>query len=488
MQKKAYYCMRYYVTYRCNSRCQYCNVWWEKSFRNKKELDAEEAERLLNQGYAVGVRYIDFTGGEPTLYPDLARLLRYAKKLGIKTEVTTNGLSHSPEKLREIAACADKFNFSLDTLNRETYHKVRGVDGLESVLKTMESLMSIRRPKIMTVVSEDNMAELDSLVSYAQQHQTEIYLNPVFSYFDSTGNGETATTVHRIMSKIFEPYTVVMLHFMEFLLNAGSKYRPPCSANRQTLTIAPDGALMLPCYHASRETIPWDGNLANMLETEAFSRYAASNVQQACWDRCAVIPYFGISFNYRLDVYFLIQSYSEKLNHLKRDYLNRLPELEMDSSKLQGHLKELLEIVHSLQIFSGRNYDGFYWAEQTPRGYRTDVYRELMEEKVYWAEQQAEDCWGLKWVPHCEFDKVVDRFYRKAYACSQSDVCGEEVSSIFQDAAEFQLRLWKYYISKYMNVSVTCNFEAEEAWLKSYWDRLLCWESKGIPDCKGYAE
>lgn len=485
MQKKVYYCMRYYVTYRCNSRCQYCNVWREKSFQNKKELDAEEAERLLNQGYAAGVRYIDFTGGEPTLYPDLTRLLRHAKRLGIKTEVTTNGLPHSPEKLREIAECADKFNFSLDTLNRETYRRVRGVDSLENVLKTMEGLMDIRRPKIMTVVSENNVMELDSLISYAQQHQAEIYLNPVFYYFDSTGNGETTTAVHRVMSKMFEPYTVVMLHFMEFLLNAGSKNRPPCSANRQTLTIAPNGALMLPCYHASKETIPWNGDLANMLETEAFSRYA---VQRDCWDHCSVIPYFGISFNYRLDTYFLLQSYSEKLNHLKRDYLNRLPDLEIAPSKLQGHLKELLAIVHSLQVSSERNYDGFYWAEQTPQGYRTDVYRELMEEEVYLAEQQAEDCWGLKRVPHYEFDKVVNRFYQKAYTCSQSGVGGGEVYSIFQNAAEFQLRLWKYYISKYMNVSVTCNFEAESAWLKSYWDRLLCLERRSIPDCEEYAK
>ena len=485
MQKKAYYCMRYYVTYRCNSRCQYCNVWREKSFQNKKELDVEEAERLLNQVYAAGVRYIDFTGGEPTLYPDLTRLLRHAKRLGIKTEVTTNGLPHSPEKLREIAECADKFNFSLDTLNRETYRRVRGVDSLENVLKTMEGLMDIRRPKIMTVVSENNVMELDSLISYAQQHQAEIYLNPVFYYFGSTSYGETTTSVHRIMSKMFEPYTVVMLHFMEFLLNAGSKHRPPCSANRQTLTIAPNGALMLPCYHASKETVPWNGNLANMLETEAFSRYA---VQRDCWDHCSVIPYFGISFNYRLDTYFLLQSYSEKLNHLKRDYLNRLPELEVDSSKLQGHLKELLEIVHSLHVSSERNYDGFYWAEQTPQGYRTDVYRELMEEEVYLAEQQAEDCWGLKRVPHCEFDKVVDRFYQKAYICIQNAVGGGEISGIFQNAAEFQLRLWKYYISKYMNVSVTCNFEAEEAWLKSYWDRLLCWERRGISDSEEYAK
>lgn len=483
MEEKKYYCMRYYVTYRCNSRCQYCNVWQDSRFRERRELELEEAKSLIAQCYQIGVRYIDFTGGEPTLNRNLAEMIGYAKSLGIKTEVTTNGIPHLTGNLQEIAASADKFNLSLDTLNPDKYCRIRGVDCLDKVLETMEELAPVRPPKIMMVISRENVSELEQMICFARRHHAEVYLNPVFSYFDTACGGECGTVIPWIISKIFEPYTVVMLHFMEFLKNTGAGNRPPCSANSRTLTFAPDGGLILPCYHAVKETVPWSGNLANMLETDVFKRYAYADFQRECSGTCGVIPYFGISINYRLDAYFLIQSYSEKLNHLKRDYLNRLSGLEIDGAVLQHHLSELLSIIRSLERGQEHEFTGLYWAEETTQGYRTDVYRELLTKEQYRQEQEAEDCWGLKLVPHYEFDKIVNRFYPKAYAVYQAGAYREEISGIFQDAMEFQLRLWKAYISKHMKVAVVCSYEEERNWLERYVDRLLRWEQGNL----GYA-
>lgn len=476
MKTDGYYCMRYYVTYRCSSRCQYCNVWQDSRFRGVRELEPDAAKNLIAQGYEAGVRYIDFTGGEPTLYPFLPELLRYAKSLGIKTEVTTNGISNSLDHLREIAQYADKFNLSLDTLNPDTYHKIRGVDRLKDVLGMAEDLAPLRPPKIMMVVTEDNRSELDSMIRFAQRHQSEIYLNPVFSYFNSQNDDGTAESLRQISGKVFEPYTVVMLHFLEFLGNPGAAGRPPCSANRQTLTIAPDGALQLPCYHAVKEAVPWNGSLSDMLASEAFARYAGPQVQYACACTCPVIPYFGISFNYRLDAYFLLQSYSEKLNHLKRDFLNHMPELETDAAELHQQMEELLTIIRSLDVRPERPKAGLYWAEGTGQGWRTDVYREPLSEEQYLQERAAADCWGLTLVPHNVFDKTVSRFYRRAFAYYQGGAGWAGVQAVFQDAMEFQIRLWKYFISRYMKVSTACNLEEEEMWLLRYQKRLEDWE------------
>ena len=99
MEAARYYCMRFYVTYRCNSRCRYCNVWREAVFQNRSELTREEAKKLIRQCFEAGVRYIDFTGGEPLLYENLPALLQYAKTLGIKTEVTVNGICRQQDRL-----------------------------------------------------------------------------------------------------------------------------------------------------------------------------------------------------------------------------------------------------------------------------------------------------------------------------------------------------------------------------------------------------
>ncbi len=475
METEKYYCMRYYITYRCNSRCHYCNVWQDERFRGIKELTLREAEELIRQCYQVGVRYIDFTGGEPTLNGHLVDLIQYSKSLGIKTEVTTNGIPHGTETIREAAECTDKFNISLDTLKQDTYRRVRGVDCLDKVLGTIKDIMTARRLKIMTVVSENNVSEMDGLIRFAQQNGIDIYLNPMFTYFDSEYKQDTDYT-ERIISKIYEPYTVVMLHFIEFIRNSHGQPRSVCSANRRTLTFAPDGALMLPCYHKIQETIPWDGNLTGMLTSELFTAYARGKSNAEFCKNCTIVPYFGISFNYCMNQYFLMQSYSEKLNHLKRDFLNRIPELKKVGERNYDQLKELLDIIHSLYSNQEHKSSWLYWAKPGNHGYDTDVYREPLPEEVYRRERSAKDCWQLTLVPHYEFDKIYENIYPKVFSDYQSGTFCKEALNVFQDAAEFQLRLWKYYISKYMKVSLTCDFDKEISWMKKYMRKLKLWE------------
>lgn len=467
MDNTNYYCMRFYVTYKCNSKCHYCNVWRENQFRHVPEMEPEEAKELIRQCYEAGVRYIDFTGGEPTLCKGLPDMIRYAKSLGIKTEVTSNAVSGKLHPLTEIARDADKFNVSLDTIHPDKYRVIRGIDGFYKVEQALKQLKDIRYPKLMVVVSEENFEELDQMVRYAQENETEIYLNPMFTYAGMDGAADTIKYIEKIMEKTYEPYTVVMLHFMEFLRQEKGAYRPPCSANVRTLTFAPDGSLVLPCYHALQETVPWDGNLRKMLETEAFQKYHNHpGMGTGCTD-CAVLPYFGISFNYCLDSYFLIQSYSEKLHHLKRDYLNPIKELEPDKKGL-GSLNELLQMVRTLKIDREKHFSGLYRVQKEGAYYRTEVYRELLPEGHYKNDLEADDCWQLQSVPHRFFDKIEKEVWKPAFLAYQSGNCGRDIVDIFRYAEEFQLHYWKYFIAREMNVIVPFDIEEERQWVQNY--------------------
>jgi len=445
-----------------------------------RELEPEEAEKLIFQCYQAGVRYIDFTGGEPTLSRMLVRLVQYAKKLGIKTEVTTNGIPHGGDILQEAAKCADKFNISLDTLKPDIYRQIRGVGCMEKVLAAIREIMKVRPPKIMMAVSRENLSEMKDMIRFARQNCLEIYLNPVFTYFESFESDcrESGDYTEQVLSEIYTPYTVVMLHFIEFIRNTHGYRRPACSANRRTLTFAPDGSLMLPCYHGLQETIPWNGSLSEMLSSESFAAYAGGELQAGLCEGCAVIPYFGISFAYCLDQYFLLQSYSEKLNHLKRDFLNRVIELKEADREIYSQLKELVGIVRSLDYSREHKSSWLYWTRQQGQEYLTDIYRKPLTEEEYQRERRAEECWQLTLVPHYEFDRICQNRYKKVFASYQEKVLQEEAVRIFQDAAEFQLRLWKYYISRYMRVSAVCDYDAETLWLKSYWNRLEEWERR----------
>lgn len=60
--------------------------------RVKRELTTEEWKAILDKADAAGIPHILFTGGEPTLRPDLPELIAYTEKLELVCGLLTDGL------------------------------------------------------------------------------------------------------------------------------------------------------------------------------------------------------------------------------------------------------------------------------------------------------------------------------------------------------------------------------------------------------------
>jgi MoaA/NifB/PqqE/SkfB family radical SAM enzyme len=67
-------------------RCHYCN----SPNLNVPELETDQVLRAIDDFYALGTRYITFSGGEPLLRKDLAQIVNYAQDKGIVVFVSTN--------------------------------------------------------------------------------------------------------------------------------------------------------------------------------------------------------------------------------------------------------------------------------------------------------------------------------------------------------------------------------------------------------------
>ena len=78
----------YYVTYRCNATCHFCDIWEKPS----PYANPDTVRQNLTELKKLGVKVIDFTGGEPLLHREIDLLLHEAKKLGFITTLTTNCL------------------------------------------------------------------------------------------------------------------------------------------------------------------------------------------------------------------------------------------------------------------------------------------------------------------------------------------------------------------------------------------------------------
>ena len=71
--------------------------------RVKRELTTAEWKTILKKAWEAGIPQVVFTGGEPTLRPDLAELIQEAEKLGLVSGLLTDGLRFADKSyLQEI--------------------------------------------------------------------------------------------------------------------------------------------------------------------------------------------------------------------------------------------------------------------------------------------------------------------------------------------------------------------------------------------------
>ena len=134
--------LRLSVTDRCNFRCPYCMPSQGVVFQPRGEiLSYEEMHRLVSIAAGLGIREVRITGGEPLVRRDITRLVGALAGIpGIEDlSLTTNGhyLEALARPLREAGLM--RLNVSLDTLRRDRFKELCGIDSLDRVLAGIEA-------------------------------------------------------------------------------------------------------------------------------------------------------------------------------------------------------------------------------------------------------------------------------------------------------------------------------------------------------------
>lgn len=73
---------------RCNLKCTFCFAGFPES---RGRIPTSEALALVEMLAAVGVQKLTLVGGEPTLHPDLDKIVRHAADVGLVTCIVSNG-------------------------------------------------------------------------------------------------------------------------------------------------------------------------------------------------------------------------------------------------------------------------------------------------------------------------------------------------------------------------------------------------------------
>lgn len=112
-------------TRRCNLRCLHC--YSASGPEHRDLLSYETLAHALTDARDEGYKVASFSGGEPTLFRGLGRLLHHAKELGMRTTVTTNGMLLTGERLAMLRGCTDVLAISLDGIP-ESHNRMRACD------------------------------------------------------------------------------------------------------------------------------------------------------------------------------------------------------------------------------------------------------------------------------------------------------------------------------------------------------------------------
>ncbi|MBK8249245.1 MAG: GTP 3',8-cyclase MoaA [Gemmatimonadetes bacterium] len=187
--------LRISVTDRCNFRCQYCMPLEGLQWLPKRDiLSYEEIAAIVGQLAPLGLRKLRITGGEPTIRPELAALVRQLKAIpGISDiALSTNGV-RLPDLARDLAAAGlDRVNMSADSLRPERIVAIARrnleFDPVASLLAAEAAGLGPLKINVVVMrgVNDDEVADFARLTLDHAWHVRFIELMPVGDLRDVT--------------------------------------------------------------------------------------------------------------------------------------------------------------------------------------------------------------------------------------------------------------------------------------------------------------
>lgn len=147
----------------CNLKCPMCPR--QDFIPGKGFMDFATVKKILDDATSYGLCAFNFAGlGEPTLYPDLFKVIRYAKERGVSdVNMHTNGTRLGTEFNRQLLDSGlDRLIISLDSADKEHYEKIRIGAKFGKVYAGVEDLIRQRNEHLSSRLHiKANFIEMD---------------------------------------------------------------------------------------------------------------------------------------------------------------------------------------------------------------------------------------------------------------------------------------------------------------------------------------
>ena len=158
----------------CNMNCPLCFANAGSGFN----LTLSEVEDILDHLVETegNPEVVQFSGGEPSIYPQIIDMIKAAKKRNIRhVMLNTNGkrIADDDEFLRELAELRPSIYFQFDGFEEETYRALRGEPGiLPQKLRALDRLAEIGAHVVLVPAVDRlvNLHEVGAIVEFGLKH------------------------------------------------------------------------------------------------------------------------------------------------------------------------------------------------------------------------------------------------------------------------------------------------------------------------------
>ncbi|MBD3208361.1 MAG: radical SAM protein [Candidatus Nealsonbacteria bacterium] len=171
--------LKVYDTYtkQCNLNCKHCYARSNSSVLEKSRT-LNQTRKIMKKFYDVGVLEWNFTGGEPTVAPNLLEAIKIAKNFRMRVVLNTNGCWSSETAKKILPSGVNEFIISLEG-RQETNDERRGSGNFRKAIKTLDKIHEYKKSNptqdleviLNMTVGKDNVSDIGFVTKLATKYK-----------------------------------------------------------------------------------------------------------------------------------------------------------------------------------------------------------------------------------------------------------------------------------------------------------------------------
>jgi len=262
------------VTHVCSLKCNFCNVWKEKTPDLPKEDVFKVIDNLANSSIIV----LSLEGGDPLVRKDLGDILKYAHQKPFYLFFTTNGHLLDKRPMKEYGKHIDYLHISID----EGHGNLPFFDRLEEFQSYGPEIC------IQIVVTKDTLSALEEKVKRVYEVGARTVVMPA-CHLDGTDDFYPPPEQFKAeILRLKKTYPNTITTPKGFLDNINK----PHGCSPSSIIIDSDGGLFYPCRTVGQHLYNFtEGSFMEFLKTDEAKNARATMTE--CQRSCGWYQYFA---------------------------------------------------------------------------------------------------------------------------------------------------------------------------------------------------